>query len=260
MNILLINDASGYHSGCMEVLKSYDFKKSFKVNTFFRSQIKFKDFNKMVINGEGTMHHNGVGSQAVMSWIIAALREKIPIELVNTVWQDMAPSWTPILKQLDKIEVREVLSQQDMLKRHGVESIVVPDRSIRSDVPYKKYEYVEAYEGQYWHKRDISRFKGKLPRVNIFSHSWYELVNRLRHSDLLITGRHHEIYAAIKARCKFIIEDGNTHKNSGVFLSAGVPVFKDLQKKQDVLDGKYNEEFEKLFEYYGQTDRSSREC
>ena len=67
---------------------------------------------------------------------------------------------------------------------------------------------------------------------------------------MLITGRHHEAYAALKARCKFIVLPGNTHKNEGIYLNAGVSPINSLDDIQDVLDGQYDREFNRIFDYY----------
>ena len=50
----------------------------------------------------------------------------------------------------------------------------------------------------------VESFNLECPKINILK-DWNSIVNRLRHAELLVTGRHHEAYAALKARCKFIV-------------------------------------------------------
>ena len=53
--------------------------------------------------------------------------------------------------------------------------------------------------------------------IDIFNQHWRDFVSQLWYSNLLITGRHHEMYAACKAECPFVVIEGNTHKNQGLF-------------------------------------------
>ena len=96
----------------------------------------------------------------------------------------------------------------------------------------------------------VDSFNLNYPKIDIFKQDWNSIVNRLRHAQLLITGRHHEAYAALKARCKFIVLPGNTHKNEGIYLNAGVSPINSLDDIQDVLEGQYDREFNKIFDYY----------
>lgn len=245
---LLLNDTSEYHSGCAEVIKTYVFDHSIKTNS--EIDVDFKQYDIVILNGEGTMHHSDQNRPNTIKFLNAlrsAQQAGCETHLLNTVWQDIS-NYDDVLKRCKTIEVREIVSQRELKLKHGMDSIVVPDRSIRNDVPYMYYNYQQIYKGQWF----ILPFKVQYPykEINIFCQSWNEIVNRLRHAELLVTGRHHEAYAAIKAGCKFIVLPSNSHKNEGIYLNAKVRPINKLDMIEDVLDGKYDDEFEAISRYY----------
>jgi hypothetical protein len=248
---LLLNDTSKYHYGCAEVVKTFLFDDSIETNGAF-PEINFEDYDTVILNGEGTMHHtkNQIRQNPIkfLKLLKQAQQAGCNTQIVNTVWQEMTNEYDDVLKQCNKIEVREILSRKDLEENHGVESQVVPDRSLLTHVEYAEYPHVTVYQGRwFFNGPDLGH-----PKIDIFAQPWHEVVNRLRHCDLLVTGRHHEAYAAIKAGCKFIVLPGNTHKNEGIYLNAGVQPINKLDKVSDVLNGKYDNEFEQIKSYYEQ--------
>ena len=190
------------------------------------------------------MHHSKPTAMNFLRALQSAHAKGCDIQIHNTVWQEMCHTYDDVLRKCSQITVREVLSQQEIFK-HGIYAPISPDRSMIVDVPYKEYNHVTIYDGQTFNK-SIQRQSDR-PRINIFEQSWDEIVNRLRNADLLITGRHHEMYAAIKARCKFIVEEGNTWKNRGLLQTVGSSI--DFNDIEGILDGKYDAEYEKIFQY-----------
>ena len=241
--ILLLNDTSNYHNGCSAVVQTYRFDRSIKSNELL-TKINWSHYDTVILNGEGTMHHSKPTAMNFLRALQSAHAKGCDIQIHNTVWQEMCHTYDDVLRKCSQITVREVLSKEEMLK-HGVEATIKPDRSILVDVPYQEYPHVHIYDGQPYNKR--FEFESDNPRINIFEQSWEEVVNRLRHADLLVTSRHHEMYAAIKARCRFIVGEGNTWKNRGLMQSAGVSI--DFDDREGILEGKYDKEYEKLFDY-----------
>lgn len=239
--ILLLNDTSNYHNGCSAVVQTYRFDRSIKTNELL-TKINWSHYDTVILNGEGTMHHSKPTAMKFLRALGYAHAEGCDIQIHNTVWQEMLHDYDKVLSDCSQITVREVLSKEEMLK-HGVEATIKPDRSILVDVPYQEYPHVHIYDGQPYNKN--FQFDSDNPRINIFEQSWDEIVNRLRHADLLQTGRHHEMYAAIKARCKFIVGEGNTWKNSGLLKTVGAEI--DFRDVDGILNGKYDEEYEKIF-------------
>ena len=250
--VLLLNDTSDYHMGCEVVSKSYRYDTSIKTkNSLHALEINYHEYDKVILNGEGTMHHGRGASTNFLYALRYAQKAGCDTQIHNTVWQEMPDAFDDVLKKCSQITVREVLSQREIAK-HGVDAKVVPDRSLMIDVPYKEYPFVKVYQGQYIKASTDELLDVDYPRINIFEQDWYEIVNRLRHCDLIITGRHHEMYAAIKARCRFIVTEGNTWKNRGLMETAGV--FLDgMPSIEDALSGKYDSDYEKLFDYCNNT-------
>ena len=247
--ILLLNDTSSYHSGCMAVMRSYQYSRSIKTYEAI-PKLKWSDYKTVILNGEGTMHHSKPTAMNFLRALQSAHAKGCDIQIHNTVWQEMCHTYDEVLRKCSQITVREVLSKEEMSK-HGVEATIKPDRSILVDVPYQEYPHVHIYDGQPYTKR--LEFESDNPRINIFEQSWDEIVNRLRHADLLQTGRYHEMYAAIKARCKFIVGEGNTWKNSGLLKTVGAEI--DFRDVDGILGGQYDTEYDKVFEFCNRHDR-----
>ena len=244
---LLLNDNTHYHHGCAKVMETYSFDDSIATN--IAVDVDFSDYSTVILNGEGTMHHNQSRAIKFLQALKDAYHLGCDIQLVNTVWQDMTNDYDDVLAKCSQIEVRDIISQKELKSRHGINSKIVPDRSILPHVPFKDYSPVRMYQGNRFDSK-VESFKLECPKIDIFKQDWNSIVNKLRHAELLVTGRHHEAYAALKARCKFIALPGNTYKNEGIYLNAEVCPINSLDDIQDVLDGHYDREFNKIFNYY----------
>ena len=248
---VLINDTSNYHNGCKIVVEAirqtYGFDKAY--HTIDVLDIDYTQYDELIVNGEGTMHHNQRSAIRFLEALKSAQKFGLKTRLINTVWQEMLYDYDDVLQNCDEVIVREVNSFEEMQK-HGVNASIMPDMSYMIDVPYQKYEHVTAYEGQYW-KKKFKQHKD-WPVIDIFNQDWNEIVNRLRHADLLITGRHHEMYAACKAKCRFLVVPGNTWKNEGLLKSANINIPWDIDA---VLRGDYDSEYEKLWKYLDDSSR-----
>jgi len=252
MNTLLLNDTSDYHNGCVQVVKSYNFVQSIKTKDVDQIQyIDYSQYNKVILNGEGTMHNSSPTALKFLRALHRAQTHGCITEMRNSVWQNMPKSSIDALVNCNKVTVRESFSQLELRRKHGIESTVEPDRSMLIDVPFEQYEYIHVYRGQYV---DLTRKYNDYPRIDIFNQSWEEIVNRLRHADLLITGRHHEMYAAIKARCKFIVSDGNTWKNRALLSMFSIPMGLSVD---ETLGSKYDSNFKDLFDWCNNESSSS---
>ena len=245
---LLLNNTSHYHKGCVKVVEHLYEKYSITESRYTRDLLDDIDWSKytyVTLNGEGTMHHSGKTSIRLLTALRKAQEAGCVTQLVNSVWQEMTNEFDDVLHKLTRVHVREVYSQQELKRKHGVYAMVRPDASYYVDVPVHEYKHVPVYEGQYMiaHKH---RARGKYPRIDIFTQEWTEIVNRLRNCDLLITGRHHEMYAACVAECRFLVTPGNTWKNEGLLKSAGVTIPFDIEA---VRSGHYDEEYQKLWDY-----------
>jgi polysaccharide pyruvyl transferase WcaK-like protein len=263
MKILILNDTSKYHNGSKHVIK-------FLTSTFkdhditLSKKIKekvLKGYDLIIINGEGTMHNNAKKAISLLKLANYAKHKLgIKIMLVNSVWQKNTEDLTNYLNDFDYVGVREILSKNEITKCINKDIEVHLDLSYYLEVPYQKYQSANIVAGNFYtdksskNKSLMIKNIGEDSTVDIFNESWNTVVNKLRHAKLLVTGRHHEMYAACKARCFFIILEGNTHKNSGLLKTFGVniPVLSRESSineiKQAIINiDKYKEEYIKLF-------------
>src|SRR5690606_24496364 len=121
----------------------------------------------------------------------------------------------------------EVLSQEDLLRRHGIRSSVVPDLSAYAPVswrpPSKNIQgqevatdfYLEASRN--WADADYTK---QMYRSRMRHTSWSRFVATLKTASILITGRQHAVYAACVAGIPFAAVESNTHKITGIVRSA----------------------------------------
>jgi len=251
MNVLLLNDTSDYHNGCKVVTdvisKKYGVTETFKtheMNSSSKEILSYAKYDHVILNGEGTMHDNGRTSRLFLSQLHNAYYDGCDISIINTVWQNCTSKFDYLLPRCKNVTVREIHSYNEMKSKHNFIPKIMPDCSYFYDVPYTHYQHVQIYEGQYWLGKESEY--DNYPSINIFKQSWEEIVNRLRNADLLITGRHHEMYAACKAKCKFLVKPGNTWKNEGLLDTVGANIPWDIE---GILSGKYDGEYEKIWSY-----------
>lgn len=246
---LLLNDTSDYHNGCKVVVSTFNYDYALKTKQSADAlRVDYSKFETVVLNGEGTMHDRGTDATNFMKGLQLAQQAGCKTYLVNSVFQNMERWHSRVLAKCDRVIVREVLSYNHMKDFCGVKPQIAPDRSIIPDVEPMNYDHVEIYEGLVSPGVRVNR-TATHPTINIFQQEWNEIVNRLRNAELLITCRHHEMYAAIKARCRFIVNEGNTWKNRGLLETVGVNLPTDPVK---ALSGAYDSEYEKLFDYCNQ--------
>jgi polysaccharide pyruvyl transferase WcaK-like protein len=264
MNICILNDTSNYHHGSRQVINFL--KNSLKNHNI----VCYKKINKnsldsydvLVINGEGTMHDNAKKAKTLIDTAVYAKTQRgIKVILVNSVWQRNDDELTRKLQFFDYVGVREILSKQEIRKVINIDVNINLDFSYYPEVAYEKFPNTNIVAGNYYKKDSKKTIKasitnvGEDSRIDIFSEDWSTVVNKLRHARILISGLHHEMYAACKAECPFIVLEGNTHKNSGLFKTLGVniPVLPFDATTTDINNAiknidQYRDEYTKLFQ------------
>ncbi|WP_137156052.1 polysaccharide pyruvyl transferase family protein [Rhizobium sp. FKL33] len=191
------------------------------------------DYDVVVMNGEGTMHSGGVGFHRKMKVLGSAVDAGKAAYLVNSVWQDNPNDYDEVLRRLKAIHVREVLSRDDLAKRHGISARVFPDLSYLAPLkaPVNMIDHKDSIVLTDFYSKEFTAFVKltraealKYPFVDMMAMTWDDLVATLKTSKLLITGRHHAVYAACRAEIPFVVFGGNTHKIEGIFKSANVEI------------------------------------
>ncbi|MBT9292159.1 glycosyltransferase family 29 protein [Prosthecodimorpha staleyi] len=229
LRIRFAGDHTGYHAG------------SDAVTAYFRQEFEavgrvveaHEDYDVVVVNGEGSMHHGVHSFHQKMLLLGEAVARRRPAFLVNTVWQRNGRLFDHVLRHLDAITVRERASQRDLKARHGIQAELRLDASFWAPVaPVAAREdfgggtvVTDFYSRQFG---NFVRMTGGLlkakPYIDMGEYGWPELIASLRTASLLVTGRHHAVYAACRARLPFVAMAGNTHKIEGLIEASGLPI------------------------------------
>ncbi|MBH0237647.1 polysaccharide pyruvyl transferase family protein [Methylobrevis albus] len=255
--VRLIGDHSSYHCG------------SWAVIDFMRARLSARydftsgdDYDVLVANGEGSMHHRSSAYKSKIDLLRAAAERGKPFHLLNTVWQENGAQDADLLRQAASINVREIISRDALLAETGIDAPICPDFSYYADidpeVPHVDYggevvvtDFYSTEFGSF--VRPMGGPFSKLPFMDMKALGWSEMVNALKTASLLVTGRHHAVFAACRARATFVALTGNTHKIEGLISSAGVniPVCK---HPGDLKDGmrwarRNRDAYERLFDW-----------
>jgi len=261
MRCILINDTSRYHWGSHRVIQ-YLIKDIHSAGLTLLGTLPTNMFSTphwdsadtVILNGEGSIHHDRPLSCALLELLTRAYREGKKTFLINAVFQGMTmrPEWVEALKH-SYVSVREIVSHWEP-EQWGIPSEIHLDLSYFGDVPGTPLPQVDLVVGKSFYLKDY-RPEG-VPVVDIFQQHWNQVVNRLRSAAILFTGRHHEMYAACKARCSFAVLSGNTWKNEGLLRTADVdiPVAPTNASEKEIVRlidecREKRSEFEKLFDW-----------
>lgn len=203
-----------------------------------------EEVDAIVINGEGTLHHNrGLGLLAIAE---AAKKIKKPVYLLNTVMQEI-DGFDDVLKSLDDITVRESASGEE-LDRKNIAHRVVLDSLLDaafSDIPDTDFKNGIIVTDWHDHRDDdvgealIKFIKQDAPDAHFMSLDHYKYFSNWKHTvanfktaRLVVTGRYHAVYMAGMAGTPFVAMPSNTHKIEGLFRSAGIklPICENYQE------------------------------
>lgn len=260
--ILLLNNTESFHSGSLQVINFLK-KHLSHYHIDLNQKIKILDpqsYDLIILNGEGTLHDDSKKVKSYMSFLSNASDLGVKTFLVNAVWQNNSKEYCEILKKIDYIGVREIKSKKEILKHITIDNIDIDlDLSYYIDVEKILFPKTNIISGNYYvsgkESTKLIKNVGEDGYIDIFNDSWNNIVNKLRMSNLLITGRHHEMYAACKARCPFIVIDGNTHKNTGLLETFGVniPTLQQNCSLEEINQSinsipQYKDQFLKLFD------------
>lgn len=183
----------------------------------------------LIVNGEGSMHHDSPHFLQKMKLMERALARGTRVYLVNSVWQANGNDWDHVLRRIEKIVVRETLSRQELRERHGIAAAFYPDLSFYAKVqpPNRAVDFGGRIVMTDFYSHEFSTFTRwtgaeglRYPYINMREWQWDDLVASLRTAELLVTGRHHAVYAACRAGIPFVAFPGNTHKIEGLLASA----------------------------------------
>ena len=258
LRVRILGDHSKLHCGCKAVIETLERAARDRGWEVVKS---YRPYDILIVNGEGSMHSSRKTFVKKMSVLKKAVNRKIPAYLLNTVWQNNSHEFDDTLRKLAGITVREVKSQQEIKNKHNIFAKVVIDASFFSPInetekiidlngkPAKTDFY---FPGSKSWSRDEDIFKN-VEYFSIENISWSTFVLSLKTCSYLITGRHHAVYAACKARIPFVASDSNSHKITGLIASAGakIPVAGNPHELHEIIPriDELMPEYEKLFDW-----------
>lgn len=210
------------------------------VADYIRSQLKSAgtltlddDYDVLVVNGQGSMHHEAQHCRAKLRAIRAGLEAGRRVWLVNSVWHGNRAESAEVLRRVERIVVREKLSQQELRNSHGIASELCLDFSYFASVPAARPKQdlkgevaiTDFYSPEFGtHVRITGGEMRLFNYLSVNDMSWSELIATLQTTSLLITGRHQAVYAACKARVPFVALASDCHKIEGLIETSGVPI------------------------------------
>jgi polysaccharide pyruvyl transferase WcaK-like protein len=261
INILLLNNTEQYHSGCKKVIDYFRYHFLDHTLTIHSKKTKefpnFNNFDLIILNGEGSCHDDSKKIISYLEYMNEASVAGVKTMVVNSVWQNNSKSTTELLQKISYISVREIKSKNEILKYIDKKIEVAIDLSYFHTVEFREFKSTTIVAGNKFipkKQRELYSNIGEESYIDIFSEDWETIVNKLKNSKVLITGRHHEVYASCKAECPFISVEGNTHKISGILetFDIDIPVLNYNSTNDVILDhisniDKYKNEYTNLF-------------
>ena len=240
MRLRFLGDHAAEHCGCQAVTDV--------ITASLRAQGRIvgpdEDFDALVVNGEGSMHHGQRNWLVKMDAIRLAQAQGKRTWLINSLWDNNPVDYDDCLARLDGFWVRGAVSARDLEDRHGLQVAHHPDvsfscpinedatpvadlagRIVVTDIHVPDFDFV-------WLPH---RGRDPWTRIDMRRVGWSELVGGLRGARVLITGRHHGMYAACKARLPFIPIRGNAHKFEDLLDSARSPI--PVAQRRSELEG-----------------------
>lgn len=226
--INMLGDHAAYHCG------------SAAVTAYFEQQmaqvghrVTHDQYAVLVVNGEGSMHHRSNAYLQKMRQITLALAQHKRVYLLNTVWQDNQNVDQDIIAAIHQITVRESMSQTDLRESVQRQAEAYLDCSFWAPIDEQApvTDFAKATVCTDFYSPEFDTFVkvtggliSKYHYIDMQVWNWSSLVQSLKTASLLVTGRHHAMYAACRARLPFVVMAGNTHKIEGLLSMAGVEI------------------------------------
>ena len=259
-NIVYLNyTAIDSHIGCIGVCYSHLtalFNRNVEVTTYSNFEIKqywkgdrassyeyiqdseiAKDINScdgVVINGEGTLHHN----RGLFLLVIAefAISVKKPVFLINATIQEI-DGFDDIFASLTDLAVRERISYE-YLHTKGIECRLTVDSIVnahfskdfsidfRSKIMVNDWHpHVESIVYPIVNKVRLDYDVVYYPLYNSEAHNeWHHAVSNFKTAELIIAPRYHSIYLSGLADRPFVALPSNSHKVEGIIKSSNLPL------------------------------------
>ena len=195
------------------------------------------DVDVVVVNGEGTIHHQG--GRHLLAILGAAQRLGVPTLLVNAVLQDIDDA-RDVLAAVSDCTVRDAYTSR-YLDSLGVAHRLIPDSFFEAhflDTP--RHDFAESLVITDCHVNraaecapQLSQLRDAWPgRVADYPlkaqerlDDWQHALADVRRADVVVTGRHHGACLALRAGVPFVTLPSTTWKVEGLIATLdGYPV------------------------------------
>lgn len=220
----------------------------------------------VIINGEGTMHHDSPGAAALAAAGNYAHQRGLPVVLINTVWEGNTTA-NQLLSRCSLISARESISAEE-IRSAGCFASIVPDLvlslppdelfsqpadrtktivvmdDVRSDVALVLARYAASRGLRFCpmqHRPPLRSPRALMQWFRLFTAGRFarqftaSRVSDLTDVPLIITGRFHGVCLAILARIPFIAVSSNTHKIEGLLADAQLGTCARLLTDEELL-------------------------
>jgi hypothetical protein len=264
MRAIILNDTRrgsfAEHAGCNAVMEHLLYLCGQHgvdvVGTFQRAdasqspefEARLAQVDLVLVNGEGTMHHDTRSARALSQSIICAKRAGKKVALLNALWQDNSVT-TECLSSLDFIVARDSVSANQLIESGATRVRVAADLSLYRrpgpDIPdlafasgagtgrplvvdsvdeaaARKLQGFASTHGlpfrvmQNWSVREADT-RHPLAACEQFT------LTDLAKTALLVSGRFHAVCFALKLGRPFLALPSNSHKLEALLQDAGLP-------------------------------------
>ncbi len=260
---VLVNDTaeleSYRHIGCnhvmatiYETLQQMGFRMLYRANAPTDMQPDRPAPDWVIINGEGTFHHDAARAKQLLEMALAYQSRGSKIALLNSIWESNAPELAGSLPSFDLIAVRDGASQRTLAEA-GVNALLTPDFSLpqwqpldrdsrrnrqgllfTDSIVYERalrlFDASVHLEGTFCllDHRQLAQydqdgcFKTALQPLGSLDFLIHD--SQIDRARVVVTGRFHVAMACIALGNIFLYIDSNTSKISNLCNDIGLPV------------------------------------
>lgn len=258
MKICLINDTTSCHAGSSKVMdniRSYltAHEIIYTVPVIDRKFIDECDL--VVVNAEGSIHHNSPWGITILRVLAYAQLKGKKTYLLNALYEKMDSRFNHIIAGCDVVMARELYSAQ-VLTQLNPNTELFPDFCVLNPVVVDGIRGINGgiYKTQTHHAAVYRNCFQTLNYDNCSigkKYSFDQYVATYKNIDILLTGQHHAVYAAMLAGTPFIPTFGNSHNIESFLDWMEIPVMMCATPKQVkdeivmIEGGFYKNRFEK---------------
>ncbi len=190
MRVFLLNDTSNWHCGSAaatavlcRLIEQAGGEVVGRLATNDKGPLRIDvlcEADAVVVNGEGSLHHDNGWATHLMFWMGIAKGFGVPVAVVNALWCEMGEDARAVLQQCDLVTFRERYSRDHA---QMPDAPIFPDLALLADYPQTT---PPAKPGH--------RTQTAVPRGD--EATWAQFIGELRNLAWLPTSQHHGILAA----------------------------------------------------------------